>query len=566
MSILEHLEELRRRLFKIMWVLLPLFIFYVTFSLRQVEFQGFPVPYIWPDFYGSISTQVVRALMDSYLPDFVERVQLQPAEAIIVQFKVAMFLAILTGMPMIVYQLAKFLTPGLYTKEKKTIARITIPATLLFVTGVLFAHFWILPFTFQFLYGVGLRMGLTPLAGPGQFFDMVLLFFLGLGLAFQIPIIMWGLTALGIIEPAVWRKYWRVALVAFFFFGAVITPDGSGITMLLVAVPMTGLYAVGYLISNRSWRRKEGLRERGERRKSRFAVWSVVIVIVVAVAGGLAYSNRALFAPPVEVSDIILTTGSISLHLPAFVLYSPDPFGPDVQTGAIVTIMNETRVSFRWSAVASDGREVGFVADSDFGGSILPGETDSTMIVFPTLWTLADAQSLTVIATDGRSQVYTLELTVGYRLLLRSEFSDRNRNGNMDPGEILMTERLIINYTASAGTASFVDLEESDVKPPPPEQLRLVSKGVFYSAGPSWSLEASIRDVSTSNMTFDYAVEVADAGLEEYGVRLFLTRSYEWSEGEDHRIWLRGASSAQFVYFWNVDIRFGTIYPVLQPL
>lgn len=569
MTILEHLEELRQRLFKILWTLLPLFIFYVTFSIRTIDFQGFPIPYPWPDFYGSISTQLVQRLMDDLLPEFVQRVQLHPGEAIIVQFKVAIFLAVLTGMPMIVYQLSKFIAPGLYSTEKETIAKITVPATFLFLLGVLFAYLWILPFAFEFLYGVGLRMGLTPLVGPGQFFDVVLLFFVGMGLAFQTPIVMWGLTALGVVEPAVWKKYWRVAVVAFFFFGAAITPDGSGITMMLVAIPMTVLYAVGYVVADRTWKGREIPRTGGERRRSSLAVWSVVVVLVLALVGGFIYYNRSLFTPPVEASDSVLAAGNITLRLPAFVLYSPNTFASDVHSGALLRTTNETAITFDWAAGASDGRMVGFAAEGDIGGPILIDEDASMMIIFPALWTSPDVQTVTVTATDGNSGIYSLELIVAYQLLLRREFSDSDRDGDLSPGETVISEYLVFNYSASPGPTAMTDLAGSGVQPPSDDQRTLLSKGIFSSIGPSWSLETSIGDLDTdniNNMTASYTMSVEDTGLEEYGVSLFLTRFSQWSQNEDLRIWVQGETPEQFVYHWYLDLRFGTIYPVLEPL
>src|SRR2546427_173649 len=74
----------------------------------------------------------------------------------------------------------------------------------------------------------------------------VVMFKVAFGLAFQLPVLMYGLSALGIVRSDFWKKYWRFAAIAIFLFGAIITPDGSGITMFLVALPMLALYVVGY--------------------------------------------------------------------------------------------------------------------------------------------------------------------------------------------------------------------------------------------------------------------------------------------------------------------------------
>ncbi|MEE9489510.1 MAG: twin-arginine translocase subunit TatC, partial [Thermoplasmata archaeon] len=89
---------------------------------------------------------------------------------------------------------------------------------------------------------------------PSEFVDFTLLFLLSFGLAFELPILMVGSTFLGVVDDHFWRRNWRFAAVAIFIFGAVITPDGSGITMMLVSLPMLGLYVLGYFLSVRTHR------------------------------------------------------------------------------------------------------------------------------------------------------------------------------------------------------------------------------------------------------------------------------------------------------------------------
>src|SRR5207247_8548060 len=85
----------------------------------------------------------------------------------------------------------------------------------------------------------------------GDFIAFVLLVSVAFGLAFQLPVLMYGLSWLGIVNSGFWKKYWRFAAIAIFLFGASITPDGSGITMMLVSIPMLCLYVVGYIVSVR---------------------------------------------------------------------------------------------------------------------------------------------------------------------------------------------------------------------------------------------------------------------------------------------------------------------------
>jgi len=151
-----------------------------------------------------------------------------------------------------------FIAPALYAKEKKVILRLVVPAVLLFAGGVAIAFLVVLPFTFTFLYSVAASLGAQRLFLPlDEFLDFTLIFTLGFGLAFEMPIVMYALTASGMIRAVTWRKYWRLAIIGIFFFGAFITPDGSGVTMLLVALPMTGLYVAGYVAAALSERRRE---------------------------------------------------------------------------------------------------------------------------------------------------------------------------------------------------------------------------------------------------------------------------------------------------------------------
>ncbi|TLZ65131.1 MAG: hypothetical protein E6K12_10475, partial [Methanobacteriota archaeon] len=176
----------------------------------------------------------------------------EPWDAYVVMFKVAFFLAAVTGSPLTVYQVGRFIAPALKPTERRLIVRITVPVLLLFLSGVALCFVVILPFTFNLLFSVQNLLGANLLILYGDsFIDFVLLFTLAFGLAFQLPVLMYGLTVLRIVPADFWKKYWRFATIAIVIFGAIITPDGSGITMFLVALPMLALYVGGYLAALR---------------------------------------------------------------------------------------------------------------------------------------------------------------------------------------------------------------------------------------------------------------------------------------------------------------------------
>ena len=162
-----------------------------------------------------------------------------------------MFLGILFGMPMIVYQFGKFVSPGLYPHERAILIKTALPATFLFGLGCAFAYFIIIPFTIDFLYGFAFAMDVQPFLSLESFISFVIIFLIAYGLVFELPIIMVGLTRLGVVSAQFWGDNWRYAFVAMVIFGAFVTPDGSGITQLMVAAPMMVLYVIGYLVSRR---------------------------------------------------------------------------------------------------------------------------------------------------------------------------------------------------------------------------------------------------------------------------------------------------------------------------
>ncbi|MFQ5987174.1 MAG: twin-arginine translocase subunit TatC, partial [Thermoplasmata archaeon] len=541
MSFFEHLEELRKRGFRIFLSFIIFFAIFLTFSLRFVEVGGVPIPYLWPDFFNSVSIEVLRATLDFYLPDFVPPIQIEPAEAIVVQFKVAGFLAILFSMPVIVHQVSQFVAPGLYAREKKIISRITVPATLLFLAGVLVSHFLILPFVFDFLYTVGVNIGFATFARADPVFDIVLLFFLGMGLAFQTPVIMWGLTALGVVEPSVWKRYWRYAIIGFFLFGAVITPDGSGLTMALVAFPMSVLYGIGYILALRTWRQRQGPGEKGETRSSP-AVWSAVIILVGAVVGGFVYFGTPLFVPPGPPGTPI-SSGVVDLSLPAFVLYSSVPLAPSMETGATLTANGETVITYMWSGATSDGIEVEVALNATGSGPFDPGSGGSRLVVFPVRWTSADRLQLSVAA--GNAGVYVLNVSFAYTLY--------------DLGN-----RLLLAYEPTPTSAALLEVGATSVAPPIMAERTLLEGGQLSSLGGAWELAKSVDEVRAGSATFSYDAIVAEVDLGGRSLSLSLTRSFAWTPNESHDIWVRGTSSADFAYAWYVDLRFGTLYPVLD--
>lgn len=113
----------------------------------------------------------------------------------------------------------------------------------------------VIPFTLNFLYNYAEFIGAETFLTVNDFVTFVLQFILGFGIAFQLPIIMYVLSLSGLTDSKFWQKNFRYAIIIITIFGAVITPDGSGITMWFVALPMIALYAFGIIAIRRNERK-----------------------------------------------------------------------------------------------------------------------------------------------------------------------------------------------------------------------------------------------------------------------------------------------------------------------
>ena len=261
MGFWDHLDELRGRLKVVLLAVLALFVLFMTFSLGTVRVLGVDVPMLVPAFAANqspMANQFFRALVASLVPAEVGGIPIQlvakaPWDGVLVQIKAAFFLALVAASPLIAYEFGGFLGPGLKPSEKRLVLRVSAPSLALFAAGVILCYLVVLPFSFALLYSVQGGLGVDVyLLFLDDFVTFVLLFLLGFGLAFQLPVAMYGLSWVGIVSADFWRRHWRAAVVGILFFGALITPDGSGLTMMLVALPMLALYVVGYGFSRRA--------------------------------------------------------------------------------------------------------------------------------------------------------------------------------------------------------------------------------------------------------------------------------------------------------------------------
>ena len=126
-----------------------------------------------------------------------------------------------------------------------------LPSVALFIGGIAFSYILLIPYVLNFLYNYGEALNAATFLTIDNFISFVLQFFLGLGIAFQLPIVMYGISLTGVISSRFWRVNFRYAALLLVILGALITPDGSGVTMWFIAIPMLLLYLAGMLVVER---------------------------------------------------------------------------------------------------------------------------------------------------------------------------------------------------------------------------------------------------------------------------------------------------------------------------
>jgi sec-independent protein translocase protein TatC len=274
MSIREHIDELRSRMLRIIISVMIITIFSMSFGIKTFTLY-YPIVdnnnnnnssnsiqlfYPYPDPFNNAAIQVTSFMEKTLLPQEVKLIQTAPGQAFFAQVYVSALIGVICSIPIITKEIFGFISPAIGNKTKKFgMINIFLPIVSLFITGIIFSYIVVIPFTLNFLYKYGQAIGVATFLNINDFISFVLQFFLGFGIAFELPIIMYAIALTDIIDTRFWRNNFRYAALILVIFGAIITPDGSGITMWFVAGPMITLYLLGMVTIER----RDKLRRRG---------------------------------------------------------------------------------------------------------------------------------------------------------------------------------------------------------------------------------------------------------------------------------------------------------------
>ncbi|HEX9136255.1 MAG TPA: twin-arginine translocase subunit TatC [Nitrospirota bacterium] len=245
-----HLEELRKRLIRsILWITVG---FAVCFNYSEDILKLL----MWP-----MNMKLTFLSSFPYLSIVPNQVQQKLHYTTLIEpfwahLKIALIAGIMLVFPLIMYQLWKFISPGLLPKERRYVGYFVFFSTLFFGIGVLFCYMLLLPFAVPFLLSYKTE-NLIAIIKIGDYIDFVLKFLLASGVVFELPLIIVLLSRMGIVSPEWLAKYRKYAFLAAFIIGAILTPTPDVFNQTILSIPIYLLYEIGIIASRIFGRKKK---------------------------------------------------------------------------------------------------------------------------------------------------------------------------------------------------------------------------------------------------------------------------------------------------------------------
>lgn len=240
----DEIKELKKVFIPWIYIFGGLAIAFFSLGIKKVAVSGMNL-YVPAPADKTIAAEAFLKMKESLVPNGVEFIVTEPVSAFVVQVSIALAISFIVTSPFFFFRLAKYVSGALYQKERKALRKVFVPSAFLFAIGAAFGYFAILPPTFRVLYGYAGAIGAKPFFTVSDFAVFTLGFTFACGTMFLLPVAMGILNSLGVTDRDLWKDNWRYAFLIFLVLSAIITPDGSGITMIMLSLPLTGLYFAG---------------------------------------------------------------------------------------------------------------------------------------------------------------------------------------------------------------------------------------------------------------------------------------------------------------------------------
>lgn len=249
MTFWEHIEVFRKIIFKCMgiWAICAIAAFFFKEQIFDVIFAPSLDSFV---LYRGMCRLSALLQMPSFCPEgfHVDFINTELASQFMTHLKIAMWLGVIVALPYLIFQLYTFVSPALYDEEKKYSFGLVTSSFVLFFMGVALNYFVIFPFSFRFLATYQVYGTVVNQIALSSYISTFLMLSLLMGIVFEIPILAFFFSKLGLINRAMMRNYRRHAFVVICILAAIITPTADIFTLLLVAVPIMLLYEASVLI------------------------------------------------------------------------------------------------------------------------------------------------------------------------------------------------------------------------------------------------------------------------------------------------------------------------------
>jgi sec-independent protein translocase protein TatC len=251
MTFWDHLDVLRRSLFRIIGVWFVLAVIYFT-AMPHLFDKVILAPchndFVFYSFLRNIGG-MFNITDDFFTQDFsVKLVNINLAAPFLIHMSTSFWLSVVTAMPYILYEVWRFISPALYANEKANVRKALAIGGVMFFIGVLLGYFMVYPLTLRFLSNYQLSNQIENIISLNSYIDNFMLLILCMGLAFELPLVTWLLSLCGIVNSSFLRKYRRHAIVVIVIVAAVITPTGDPFTLSVVSIPLYLLYELSILM------------------------------------------------------------------------------------------------------------------------------------------------------------------------------------------------------------------------------------------------------------------------------------------------------------------------------
>lgn len=247
----DHLDELRVMLFRIIGVLFALGIAYfiaMPWIFDNVVMAPCYNDFVFYRFLHSIGETF--NLTDDFFTQYfeVKLININLAAPFFIHISTSLWMAVVTVTPYILYEIWRFIRPALYPKERKGVKKAMALGAGMFFLGVLVGYFLVYPLTLRFLSTYELSAAIENQISLNSYIDNFMMLILCMGLAFELPLVTWLLSLMGIINKTFLRKYRRHALIIIVVVAAIITPTGDPFTLTAVSLPLYLLYELSILM------------------------------------------------------------------------------------------------------------------------------------------------------------------------------------------------------------------------------------------------------------------------------------------------------------------------------